>query len=243
MPRTRKPGPAVKKTQGGLARRKWMNPDTLLAFRKWMHQRGTDRAKGGDVRLACRAWTDYLIVEILSRMGLRAGELVATDENPGRYLRIEDLTLDSKEPQLFVREAKCHKARLLDLPSSLRDLIRWYLGGYRGDAKPQDPLIENERTAGKPATYHSLVVKCRGEQDHGKPIVSGWAQQFGLQKLAPTILTPHVFRHSYAVDWITKNGPDYRALAEILGHSDPTITMKTYCHIADGKHREYAERM
>lgn len=40
----------------------------------------------------------------------------------------------------------------------------------------------------------------------------------------------HTLRHSFASNCLIKNYYDYKTLSEILGHSNPTITLKKYVH-------------
>lgn len=44
--------------------------------------------------------------------------------------------------------------------------------------------------------------------------------------------TPHSLRHSAATAWI-ENGVSLRAVADLLGHANPRITIETYAHTSD----------
>ncbi|RPJ38493.1 MAG: site-specific integrase, partial [Planctomycetaceae bacterium] len=224
VPRTRKPGTGSKRHHGGLTRKKYLDPDTLRAFRQWMAARAKERNDR-------RAYTDWIIVEILSRTGLRAGELVSTQEHPDRYLRIADLVLTEADPSIEVKVGKGRVSRVVRISTSLAKLLAWYVAEYRKGAGPDDPVICSERCSTVPAQYRSFDVKLKT-----------WTRQYGADKLGLT-LRGHVFRHSFAVDFLLKNNNDYVALAEILGHSDASVTMTVYCHTTDGRARQMAERM
>ena len=221
-----KSNPAVryKRHQGGLSRRRWMDPETLTQFRWWM-------AKLARERNSFRSYTDWVCVELLSRLGLRAGELVSGQEHPDRYMRLRDLTLEGKAPEVLIPEAKGGVSRRLDLTTSLRDVLKWYISQYRADAPDDAPLIEGEKTGGRPLLYHTLVMKCQA-----------WARGFGVERLAPTILTPHVFRHSFAVWFLHENPGKFHVLQQMLGHANINTTM-IYVHLVDGESRRCAEKM
>jgi len=175
-----------------------------------------------------------VIVEILSRTGLRAGELVRSEEHPERYLRIGDVVLDERDPAINVAEGKGGVSRVVKIAKSLSHLLAWYITEFRSDAGPDAPLIETEWGSGTALSYSSLNgAKCKL-----------WAREYE-QKIGPLglTLTCHTFRHSFSVDFLAKNANDYRALAEVLGHANPAITMAVYCHTTEGKARQYADRM
>ena len=216
-----------KRHHGGLTRKKYLDPETLLSFRKFMG----DRAKERNSR---RAWTDYVIVEILARTGLRAGELVRGEEHPNRYLRIEDVVLDERDPAINIVEGKGNVSRVVKISPSLRGLLAWYISEFRADAAPDAALIETE-WGGTALSYSSLNgAKCKL-----------WAREYE-QKVGPlglTSLSAHVFRHSMSLVFLEKTNNNYRALADILGHASPAITMSVYSHTTEKQSREFADRM
>lgn len=219
--------PGRKRHHGGLTRRKFLDPATLLAFRRFMERRAKSRAS----RLA---WTDYVIVEILARTGMRAGELVSAQEHRDRYLRIADVVLDAEDPSIDIPDGKGGVSRTVKISPGLRDLLAWYIQEHRCDCPPDAPLICGATNT--VMSYHALNwYKCKRwsaeyEQETGKTL--------GLKALSC-----HVFRHSFAVDWIKKNGHNYVALAEILGHASPDVTMRIYCHTTSEDMRAAANRM
>lgn len=45
-------------------------------------------------------------------------------------------------------------------------------------------------------------------------------------------ITNHVYRHSFATRALER-GMNYKALSEILGHTDVAFTLKTYTHVEE----------
>lgn len=228
--RARPPGQrTAKRHHGGLSRKKYLDPETLRAFRKWM----LDRAKK---RKSRTAWTDHVIVEILSRTGLRSGELASTVIHPERYLRIGDVHMEG--PEIEVKVGKGEVSRVVQIPQSLAKLIAWYIETYRVGAGPNDPLISSGLDSSVALRYATIKAKCvHWTRDYAEHVYKSGGLPMGLK------LHPHIFRHSFSVDFLARNGNDYRALSEILGHSDVGTTMNTYCHTSDGKMRAMAEKM
>lgn len=229
--RAYKPTAKPKRHHGGMTRRKYLDPETLLEFRKWMALRAKQRK-------SYRAHTDHLLVEILARTGLRAGEIVSTAWHPDRYLRIGDLVLIGGDPAIEVKAGKGNVSRVVRIASSLAALVTWYRDTYRDGAGPDEPLIVSIRNPKLAARYRTLDCKCKmWSREYAEYVARNGGRPLGL------ILRAHVFRHSFSVDFLQKNNYDYRALAEVLGHADPSVTMSTYCHTSEGKARVYADNM
>lgn len=51
-------------------------------------------------------------------------------------------------------------------------------------------------------------------------------------------ITSHAFRNTFATRFIEQRPEDYKALQEILGHEDPTITLGLYTHVTEQKKQE-----
>lgn len=51
-------------------------------------------------------------------------------------------------------------------------------------------------------------------------------------------ITSHAFRDTFATRFIEQRPEDYKALQEILGHEDPTITLGLYTHATEQKKQE-----
>lgn len=68
----------------------------------------------------------------------------------------------------------------------------------------------------------------------GKTPPADWNKNFNnyyFKKAIPSKeYNQHMLRHTFATRCI-ENGVDYKSLQEILGHTDITITLNTYCDI------------
>jgi integrase/recombinase XerD len=56
-------------------------------------------------------------------------------------------------------------------------------------------------------------------------------------------VNPHAFRHGFAREWL-RNGGDIAVLSKVLGHADPSTTMRSYAVLRAGElhhfHRQYS---
>jgi site-specific recombinase XerC len=214
--------PKNKRRQGGLSRNEYLPSAVLLDFRQVMANLVSPR--------------DRLIIEILSRTGMRSGELLQGQEkeNLGRYLRLRDVNLDSKSPTIFVAEGKGGHSRVIAIHGTLRDLIQGYIKKHMPDAKPDWPLICSK--PGIPLKTPALRMKC--------PL---WQEMYekATRKTLGADLHPHLFRHSFACVFLEANGSDMRALLmlkEVLGHASLSTTF-VYLHTVETASGSYAQHL
>jgi integrase len=152
---------------------------------------------------------------LLLGTGLRLGEACALDWRD----------IDLEAPSVFVRKGKTASAtRRIPLPAFVVTALRQ----HRAAAKrigPREPVFVGERT------HDRLSV---GVASHALPrlLVSK-----GLPRL-----TPHKLRHGTAT-LLHQQGVPMRDIADILGHSSPTITARTYAHVSEGAKREAMGRL
>ncbi|MCF8566896.1 tyrosine-type recombinase/integrase [Alicyclobacillus tolerans] len=135
------------------------------------------------------------IILTLLTSGLRVSELV--------NLRPDDVMLSDRKGSIVVRAGKGNKMRIVSIPKDLRDT----LGEYLVDGR---------------ATGTWLFDSQRGEKltDKGvQHLCSDIGRKAGIEGL-----TPHVMRHTYCHDLVTK-GVGLEVVARLAGHSKIETTM------------------
>ena len=131
--------------------------------------------------------------------GLRISELL--------NLRLSDINTERR--QIFVRNGKGRKDRVVIFAESFLPMFQNYLATYR----PQTYFIE-----GIPGVKYSA--------ESIRSIIKRSARLAGITKR----VTPHTLRHSFATH-LLDNGVDIRYIQELLGHSSPKTTM-IYTHVS-----------
>lgn len=81
------------------------------------------------------------------------------------------------------------------------------------------------------------------EHNPGKPLTpdsdrTGW--KLPLQRVGIPHVKPYTTRHT-AASMLFAHGVDAATVAEILGHTDPSFTLKTYVHSVEERKREAAK--
>ena len=140
-----------------------------------------------------------VILALLYSSGLRIGELM--------NLKLQHIDLDRR--QLYVKNSKGRKDRVVILAESFIPLLLNYLTSY----SPKDYFIEGAN--GKAYAASSV-----------RKFLKRSCQRAGIKKR----VTPHTLRHSYATHLIEK-GVGLRYVQELLGHAKPETTM-IYTHVA-----------
>lgn len=139
------------------------------------------------------------ILALLYSSGLRIGELL--------NLKVEDIDIERKE--VFIRNGKGRKDRVVILAESVLPLLYNYLQTYR----PQHFLIEGLEMS----RYSSSSVR---------KFLKESVKRANITKR----ITPHTLRHSFATH-LLENGVDLRLIQELLGHQKPETTM-IYTHVS-----------
>ncbi len=139
------------------------------------------------------------IIALLYSSGLRIGELL--------HLRVKDI--DVYRNQVFVKNGKGRKDRVVTLAESIKPLLSNYINTY----KPINWFIEGRDGQ---AYSDSSIRKFLGNSCKQARIIKS--------------VSPHTLRHSYATHML-ENGVDIRYIQELLGHSKPETTM-IYTHVA-----------
>lgn len=157
------------------------------------------------------------IVSVSALAGLRLGEILA--------LRWQDV--DFEKGEIHVRHS-LGRDRALGPPK-----------GKRSRAVPlfaplRPILAELATLEDEPSdfVFRNLVGRARHPRDVGRAF--GKARRYAKLSAEPRELRFHDLRHSFA-SALLRDGRDVLWVSQLLGHSDPTITLKTYAHVI---HRE-----
>jgi len=155
---------------------------------------------GGDAVLLAR---DQCIVELLYGCGLRVGELVGLDLQPGGE---SAGWLDASDATAHVL-GKGSKRRSVPVGSPALKALRDWIEVRAQMAR-----------AGEPA----LFVSKRGTRLTASQVRSRLKAR-ALKAGLPTHVHPHMLRHSFATHLLQSSG-DLRAVQELLGHANITTT-------------------
>jgi hypothetical protein len=156
-----------------------------------------NRADEARLKGTTRAIIDELIVLLLVNTGLHASEFC--------NLRIADLPIEHSENAIWVRDAKGDVVRTVEITSKMSECLERFVRLYRKAAKPDQPLMINER--GKRISYMSLYSKVKKIGEKAK-----------IGKLHP-----HMLRCTYLVR-LYNNKNDLRFVQEQAGHANRKTT-------------------
>lgn len=125
------------------------------------------------------------------------------------------------QTKLVIQSPKTkHSAREIPLPQSLLELLE----GLRGTAAPNAWFLSgNTEKPVEPRCYRKSI-------------------RVYLRCAAVRQVHPHALRHTFATTCL-QNGCDIKTLSEILGHTDPNITLKRYVHSDMNRKRNEIERI
>jgi len=145
------------------------------------------------------AQRDKAIVSVLLDTGIRAAELVG--------LVLKCVWLDSDDSYIRVL-GKGRKEREVPLGRQSRIALRRYITRYRHPKAPTEQHVFIAR-GGKPLTVQGLrqVIEQLGERT----------------RIRDVRVSPHTFRHTFAVQFLL-NGGDIYKLSRLMGHTSVKIT-------------------
>lgn len=146
---------------------------------------------------------DRLIIELLYSSGLRSVELI----NLSEYM------VDIEEREIRVI-GKGGKERFTFFSETAKKWLIKYIAEKQKQYKNYTPDAIIVNSKGRKLTTRSL-----------RRLISGHTKNAGIEKE----ITPHVFRHSFAVELLNK-GIDMEYLQELLGHSSLSTT-QMYTHV------------
>jgi integrase/recombinase XerD len=177
------------------------------AVRTWRHS-SIPRTISADeverVLAACDAGSEYglrerVIVLLLARLGLRAGEVIR--------LRVDDI--DWVRGCVLVRAGKTHRERGLPLTQEIGDALAVYLRQARPASTHRELFLRWR------PPFHPL---CRSVSIC--TLVQKLLKRAGISVPRPGA---HVFRHSLATE-MAINGVPFKAIADVLGHGSLAST-------------------
>jgi site-specific recombinase XerD len=136
------------------------------------------------------------IFHLLLYTGCRVSDLV--------NLELGDLMISERAGSVVFRHGKGNKQRTVPLPLAARNAMQVYL-----DTRP--PVAESNVFIGErgPITEDGIRSLCRK-----------YSAVIGVR------LHPHVFRHSFAKQFLADNSNDLVSLAQILGHENLNTTSR-----------------
>jgi len=168
-------------------RARYLTDAQLQALLQYVKNKADDARRKGTTR----AIIDELIILLLVNTGLHASELC--------NLRIADLPMEHGENAIWVRDDKGDVIRSVEITSKMAGCLERFVRLYRKAAKPDQPLMINERD--KRLSYMSLYSKVKKIGEKAK-----------IGKLHP-----HVLRCTYLVR-LCYNQQDLRFVQEQAGH-------------------------
>lgn len=174
-------------------------------------------------------------------LGLRQGEVFGLsfddlDVDKGLVTvrrQVKVLGSGSRLVFAFPKGGEDHPIRQVPLPSSVVQAVEDYLNEYPAKAV----ALPWESATARPVTT-SLIVTSR----EGKPLNRNYVNGAIFKPALRAAGVPdtrenmmHGLRHFYA-STLLDSGENIRAVAEYLGHSDPSFTLRTYAHVMQRSH-------
>ena len=142
---------------------------------------------------------NYGLLQLLLQTGLRVGELTS--------LKLGDVQIRDRSGEVQVREGKGNKEREVPLNASARRALGAYLQ-LRHEAQPGDPLFLSDRDrAFSPRAIQTLFQRLARRA-----------------KIARLHVTPHLLRHTFALNYLRQNPGKLVELANLLGHESLDTT-------------------
>jgi integrase/recombinase XerC len=146
-----------------------------------------------------RAKRNYGLLQLLLQTGLRVGELTS--------LKLGDVQIRDRSGEVQVREGRGNKEREVPLNASARRALGAYLQ-LRHEAQPGDPLFLSDRDrAFSPRAIQTLLQRLARRA-----------------KIARLHVTPHLLRHTFALNYLRQNPGKLVQLANLLGHESLDTT-------------------
>ena len=164
---------------------------------------------------AAKTPRDRAILAVLTGSGLRVAELVALD--------VTDVLEDANGgSRLFVRMGKGRRSREVPIQPEVTAVIRTYLAATGRRLGRPGPLFRAHDRAASKLHRDRLTARAVGQ------LVARLAATAGVVGKA---VSPHCFRHSYAVRAL-RHGGNVVSVSKLLGHASITTTQRYVDHVA-----------
>lgn len=140
-------------------------------------------------------YRNYIVILLFTATGARTNTII--------NLRVKDIDLE--EGYINFNKTKSHKAVRIGLEPKLKKELAEFIGLWHDN--PEDYLIRNR--FGEQLTRNGLYQA-----------ITKYAHKRGVEKTGL-----HLFRHTFAKDWITSGG-DIISLANVLTHSELAMVQR-----------------
>jgi integrase len=172
-----------------------------------------------------------LFCDLAAGLGLRQGEVLGLDADSVEMLpHVVHVRHQVRivAGRLVLAPPKGGKERNVPLPEPVAQAVAAHLARW-----PTRPVTLPWRTPGGPSrTVRLLLTTTAGGAVRRDTFNHVWRQAVRSAGMTPNLEATgtHQLRHRYA-SMLLAGGVDVRTLAEFLGHSDPSITLRTYAHL------------
>jgi len=154
----------------------------------------------------CRTgFRNYVMMRLMLRAGLRLSEVI----------NLKPIDVDLTSGEVFVRQGKNNKDRLIYLKEDLLDEIKDYKR-----QRPESEVLFCTLKGGRLSPHYIRVM------------VKRLGSRAGIKKN----ISPHTLRHTFATDLMNKT-KNIRLVQKSLGHADISTTM-IYTHTTDDDLKE-----
>lgn len=142
-------------------------------------------------------YRNWVMVNLMLSTGNRRATLIG--------YKIKDVDINNRI--LRINTTKSKNAQQISLSADMTFILKKYIAEWRATAQPEEPLF--------PDKFGDLLAPTSLTHSMNTYIKSRGVVKTGV----------HIFRHTFASDWIKKGG-DSSTLKRMLGHSSLTMTEK-----------------
>lgn len=142
---------------------------------------------------------NYALAQLMLQAGLRVGEVVS--------LQFSDITLSHRRGEVTIRSGKGRRYRTVPLNSAARRALRDYMGQME-EPESEDLLFRSKR--GTPLALRSVEAA-----------IQSLGHRAGISRVN---VSPHVLRHTFAINFLQAHPGQLDQLAALLGHESLDTT-------------------